>query len=100
MARMRMSEVKRLHKEAGGHFFDAGAMRCFNSRIESELYNGGWFVTSERFEDVFSDDVYPREYRVRWFDADNPLNIESVGDVCESKDDAVAAIRALQNGGE
>lgn len=100
MARMRISDVKREHAAAGGYFFSRDTMRFFNSRIESELYNGGWFVTSERFEDVFSDDVYPREYRVRWFDADNPLNIESVGDTHESKAGAVEAIRAMQAGGE
>ena len=100
MARMRIREVEKEHAAAGGYFFSRDTMRFFNSRIESELYNGGWFVTSERFEDVFSDDVYPREYRVRWFDADSPINIDSVGDAYGSKADAVAAIRALQNGGE
>jgi hypothetical protein len=47
-----MTEFKKAHKAQGGHFFDAQAMRFFNSKIESNLLglNGVQiFITSERF---------------------------------------------------
>ena len=57
----------------GNKFFDAGAMRFFNSRILSDFYvvesdvntaggSLGYFVTSER-----SDETTPRLYTVRSF---------------------------------
>jgi hypothetical protein len=67
-----MDDVKRVTEHLGGHFFDAAAMRFFNSRILPDYYpvrvdvdsdDGarGYFVTSERFEDD------PRRYTVRRF---------------------------------
>lgn len=46
-----MAEAKQANKNFGGHFFDRQAMRFFNSKIESELIEGRFFVTSERFDD-------------------------------------------------
>jgi hypothetical protein len=45
-----MKEAKAISKANGGHFFDASAMRFFNSKIESELIDGKFFITSERFD--------------------------------------------------
>lgn len=42
-----LSEFKALNKQVGNHFFDRDAMRFFNSRIESGLLKGKFFITSE-----------------------------------------------------
>lgn len=94
MGRMAMEDVKRKHTNAGGHFFDPETMRFFRSRIESTHADNGYFVTSEQFV-PYDGDPHPREYRVRFFHAEDPRDVESVGDWCESKSDAVRMIRAL-----
>jgi len=45
-----IKEAKAISKANGGHFFDAQSMRFFNSKIESELIEGRYFITSERYE--------------------------------------------------
>ena len=45
---------------AGNHFFDASAMRFFDSRKLTDTYFGRLFITSERF-----DDNTPRLYTIR-----------------------------------
>jgi hypothetical protein len=45
-----IAQVKKAHKAIGGHFFDREAMRFFNSKVESDVYAGRYFVTSERRE--------------------------------------------------
>ncbi len=42
-----MAEVKQANKEAGQHWSSKGSMRFFNSRVESKLIGGRYFVTSE-----------------------------------------------------
>jgi hypothetical protein len=42
-----MSEIRKLNKEKGYHFFDRATMSFFNSRVESRLLNEH-FITSER----------------------------------------------------
>ena len=65
--------AQRVADHLGSHFFDAAAMRFFNSRILSDFYvvesdvsaaggSLGYFVTSERY-----DETTPREYTVRSF---------------------------------
>lgn len=46
-----MAEAKKAHKNFGGHFFDREAMKFFNSKVESQLIDGRFFITSERFND-------------------------------------------------
>lgn len=88
---MTLAEVKRAHANAGGHFFDPATMRFFKSRVVSaRLHDGGFFITSEQYDDE------PRHYRVRRFDAADPIDIETVGDPLGSLDDARALIRSMQ----
>ena len=42
-----MTELKRRHKAGGGIFFSRSAMQFWNSKIESPLMGGKYFVTSE-----------------------------------------------------
>lgn len=49
-----INEVKRLNEEVGHHFFSAGSMRFFRSRVAGEAYVSrdgarAYFVTSEQF---------------------------------------------------
>lgn len=72
------NSIRAIADSAGSHFFDAATMRFFNSRLEEGVYPaesnvGKWdartgnvfyFVTSERFESLYSDPE-PRHYTVR-----------------------------------
>jgi hypothetical protein len=42
-----LAEFKAANKAAGNHFFDRKTMNFFNSRIESGLIGGMFFITSE-----------------------------------------------------
>jgi hypothetical protein len=42
-----MADVREANREAGHHFFDRKTMQFFASRVESVLYAGRYFVTSE-----------------------------------------------------
>lgn len=84
-----ISELKALHKSNGWHFFDRGAMAFFNSRIESGIIGGRYFITSERF----NDDT-PRKFTVRTFDERG--SVDTLGEFCghldkESARDAIKA---------
>ena len=68
-----MDQLKRLHKLHGWHFFDAGALRFFNSRILPQLYAGDYFITSERF-----DEKSPRLFTIRKADARG--DVDTVGE--------------------
>ena len=42
-----ITEIKAANKSIGHHFFSRGAMRFFNSKIESPVLRGRYFITSE-----------------------------------------------------
>lgn len=86
-----LAEFKAAHKAAGGHFFSRGAMRFFESRIESGLLKGGYFITSESY-----GDGSPRFYQVRQIDLADLRSIETVGDHYETRDAAMDAVRELR----
>lgn len=60
-----MSDVIKHHTMKGYHFFDEDTMRFWGSKIESELFNNGTFVTSEdnfnRTERLYSVRLYNSE---------------------------------------
>lgn len=43
-----LAEVKKLHKEQGGHWFDTKTMKFFNSKINSTLIGGKYFIYSNK----------------------------------------------------
>ena len=55
-----ISELKAKNRERGSHFFSPSTMRFFHSRIESRLYGGRFFITSEQREYTT-----PRRFTVR-----------------------------------
>ena len=63
--RVTSADVKKFSSLRGSHFFEAGAMRFFNSRVLGDTFAAAdgsavYFVTSERF-----DSSTPRRYTVR-----------------------------------
>jgi len=71
-----MSDVRRINKEKGMHFFDRDTMRFFSSRIETKnfLIDGKYFITSEQ-----RDMTQRRRYTVRKFNPETG-SITTVGD--------------------
>ncbi len=55
-----LREVLDANDAAGQHFFDADTMEFFNSKLESDLIDGRFFITSERF-----DFNTPKQYTIR-----------------------------------
>lgn len=55
-----ITDVRAANRASGQHWFSRKTMGFFNSRIESRLYGGRFFVTSERMELTM-----PKRYSVR-----------------------------------
>ena len=54
----RIEEIERANDRAGYHYFEPATMRFFDSRVLSGVYDGRFFITSERFK------MYEPRYRV------------------------------------
>lgn len=78
-----LAEFKAAYKKTGMHFFDRKTMRFFNTRIESGLLKGKYFITSEAFKES-----QPRLYTLREIQDD--LQIKTVGQFnsCKTKEEA------------
>lgn len=87
-----MAEVKAANKAIGNHWFDADTMRFFDSRIESELINGRYFVSSEQFQDE-----YPRFYNVRSVEDDGKINTVRDFEQFTDKQTAIDAAKGLSS---
>lgn len=87
---MTIADVKAQNRRAGQHFFDRDTMKFLNSRVESTLMKGNYFITSEKYPHN------PRRYKVRQYNPGNHhiLTIGEEGTYQEAKD----SIKALQNG--
>lgn len=88
-----ISEVRAANKAAGYHWFDRSSMRFFNTVIESKLYAGKYFITSDRMrvED-------PKRYSIRAVREDGGVDtVGSFQDFCKylTIEDARAAVRRL-----
>jgi len=60
---MNINEIKKRNADSGRHFFEAGTMAFFSSRVCSEVYEGRggvFFVTSERYDPRSLDGWRPR----------------------------------------
>lgn len=66
-----ITEIKQANKDAGMYFFDRDTMRFFANRIFPKVYQGRFFITSEKkgFEDM------RRDYCVR--EADEHARIQT-----------------------
>ena len=88
MSNLTMADVKRNNKQAGRYWFSPDTMGFFNSRVESELVAGKFFVTSEQ-----RDWDAPRLYSIRKYDPETH-QIGTVGDfqafkTCQDALDAI-----------
>ena len=74
-----MSELVERVTDAGSHFFEPSAMRCFRSRVASGLIPCG-----ERFRFVTSEQRPGgrREWTIREWDPARPANVATVGEFC------------------
>jgi hypothetical protein len=90
-----IEDVKAANRQIGNHWFDRGTMRFFNTKIESGLIGGKYFITSER-----CDDNHPRLFTVRRAEPD--ATIDTVGEFQQyrTRDDAREAVRELVKGGK
>ena len=89
MAYDSMARIREANKASGGHWFERGAMRFFNTKIEGGPYGGHYFVTSEVGPDG------RKAYSVR--KADEGGKISTVGDFqsYSTKGAAVTAAKAM-----
>lgn len=83
-----LAEMKKRDSETGQYWFSKGAMAFFNTKIESEPTEKGYFVTSEYMED-------PKEkrYTIRFFDQDTN-RVQTIGDFrqYETLSEAIGAL--------
>ena len=90
-----IEDVKSANRQTGGHWFDRDTMRFFNTKIESGLIGGKYFITSERY-----DEDRPRKYTVRMAAPDG--SVDTIGEFQAhlSKENAREAIRDAMKGGK
>ncbi len=70
-----MADVRRANKAIGNHWFERDTMRFFDSRVESTLYGGRYFITSEQFHG--SQGSLPRRFTLRRVEPDGSIEDES-----------------------
>lgn len=71
-----LSEFRQANKTKGFHFFSRKTMKFFNSKIESSLLKGDYFITSEQIET--SQGIRPRKYTLRR--ANKDATVSTVGE--------------------
>ena len=84
-----LGEMKERNRLAGHHWFSAGAMRFFASRVSSRVYpcadGGAYFVSSERFVDCWGR-ADARGYTVRFMSEDGVVHdvseFQEYGSLC------------------
>ena len=94
---LEIDDIERANADAGGHWFDAGSMRFFSSRIGQNVYQGPggyFFTTSEQNRGMLSGYVYPRLYSVRQFHLETG-DVDTVG-TFQGYATAAAARRAAE----
>jgi hypothetical protein len=69
-----IAEMKRRDSETGQYWFSKGAMQFFNTKIESEPTEKGYFVTSE-----YMEDPNQKRYTIRFFDQQTNT-VQTIGD--------------------
>jgi hypothetical protein len=93
-----IGDVRRLNAENGQHWFEAGTMRFFSSRVPRDstlLISGRYFVSSERDESPYQHAGSVRAYTIR--EAFSDGSVDTVGEFqgYATKAAAEKAARAL-----
>lgn len=83
-----LAEVRAANKAIDNHWFERGSMKFFNTRFESKLIGGKYFITSEAQS---LDRV--RKYSIRAANEDG--SIETIGEFHSyiTKQDAIEALK-------
>lgn len=85
-----ISEVRAANRRIDNHFFDRDTMRFFKSKIESGVYGGRYFITSEQFREDSS-----RRYTIREAKASGEVNTIGAFQAYYSLEDARQNAREL-----
>jgi hypothetical protein len=85
-----LSEVRAANKAIDNHWFDRGAMRFFNTRIESNLLEGQYFITSEQ-----PSEGSKRMFSVREAEVDGSIDTLGEFNSYPSKRSALAALKIV-----
>jgi hypothetical protein len=72
--KLTIAEMKKRDFEYGQYWFSEGAMSFFNTKIESEPSEKGFFITSE-----YMDEPNKKRYSIRFFDQETS-KVETIGD--------------------
>jgi hypothetical protein len=67
-----IEDIKKANKNRGHHFFEKDTLHFFDSRVESRVYGGRFFVTSE--QDHGATYEMPRRFTVRRCEDDGTIN--------------------------
>lgn len=88
--------VKAAFNAAGNFWFGRSTMRFFNTKIESSLIGGRYFITSERYE-IEEPKLFNIRKVVR--ESDGRLDIETVGEhmTYTTKQQALNALEEYRN---
>lgn len=98
-----MAEIKSANLRINHHWFDKGAMRFFDTRIETGVIKGKYFITSEQYHDSGchgwscnrNGSCGPRLYTIRIAFSDG--SVDTIGDFQQfaTKRDARKTINRL-----
>ncbi len=86
-----LNAVMRANDEVGHHWFDDDTIQFFKTKLETNLIDGRYFITSER------GPYGPRAFSVRM--ADEDAHIQTVGDFMayETLEDAKTALEGVSD---
>lgn len=86
-----ISQLKALNEKNGNCWFDGPSMKFFGTKIESEVIQGEYFITSDK---RCFDDESGRGFTIRRFDLEGNIR-RDVGEMAEydSKSEALNALR-------
>lgn len=91
MSYTNLRDVVRANDEAGQHWFETDTMEFFKTKLETDLIDGRYFISSER------GPHFPRAFSIRMADEDG--HIETVGDFMayETLEDAKTALEGVRH---
>jgi len=88
-----IEEIKMANIMAGGHFFSHNTIKFFDSIVESGVYLGCYFVTSEKGPDEI------RKFTIRKALPDGDIVDHGKSQGYLKKADAIAEIKRIEKGG-
>lgn len=82
-------DIKKANKNNGGHFFEKDTLRFFQSKVYDEVYQGKYFITSERFQNEAT------KYTVRQCDEEGDISTVGKFQAYQTLHEAVSAINLI-----